>query len=102
MTVLRESPWYQEILKEGLETGEKLGFKQGFEEGFKQGFEQGFKQGELSLILRQIHRRFREIESNLELKIRGLAIPELEALGVSLFDFGRVDDLVAWLNQLDN
>ena len=86
MTVLRESPWYQEILKEGLETGERL----------------GFQQGESSLVLRQIHRRFGEIDSNLELKIRGLAVPELEALGESLFDFPSVDDLVVWLNQLDN
>ena len=29
MTVLRESPWYQEILKEGLQKGEKQGLQQG-------------------------------------------------------------------------
>jgi predicted transposase YdaD len=29
MTVLRESPWYEEILKEGLEKGEQQGLQQG-------------------------------------------------------------------------
>jgi len=46
MTVLRESPWYEEILKEGLEKGEK----------------QGLQQGEASLVLRQLTKRFGELE----------------------------------------
>ncbi|GCL36930.1 hypothetical protein SR1949_20360 [Sphaerospermopsis reniformis] len=33
MTVLRESPWYEEILKEGLQQGEKQGLQQGLQQG---------------------------------------------------------------------
>ena len=82
MVVLSESPWYQEIMKEG----EKL----------------GMQQGESSLILRQISRRFGAIEPSLELKIKGLLLPELESLGESLFDFSSVNDVISWLNQVDN
>ena len=90
MTVLRESPWYQEILKEGLETGQQ------------QGLQQGLRQGELSLVLRQIFRRFGAIDSSLELKIKQLSVDELDFLGESLFDFSDISDLVNWLNVVDN
>ncbi len=83
MTVLRESPWYQQILKEGLETGEK----------------QGLQKGELNLILRQLSRRFNNIDNDLILKIRQLQIPQLELLAESLLDFTNIDDLTDWLNQ---
>ena len=71
MTVLRESPWYQEIVKEG----------------------------ESSLILRQIRRRFGEILPNLELKIRQFSLEKLEELGESLFDFSDMTDLISWLEN---
>jgi predicted transposase YdaD len=47
VTVLRESPWYQEILKEGLAKGEQ----------------QGLQQGEASLVLRLLSKRFGTIDS---------------------------------------
>jgi predicted transposase YdaD len=77
MVVLSESPWYQEIMKEG----EKL----------------GMQQGESSLILRQISRRFGAIEPSLELKIKGLSLPDLESLGEALLDFRGMADFQNWL-----
>jgi predicted transposase YdaD len=82
MVILSESPWYQQIMKEG----EKL----------------GMQQGESSLILRQISRRFGAIEPSLELKIKRLLLPELESLGESLFDFSNINDVISWVNQVDN
>jgi len=89
MVVLSESPWYQEIMKEG----EKLGMQQ----GIQQGIVQGLREGESSLILRQISRRFGAIEPSLELKIKGLSLPELESLGEALLDFRGMADLENWL-----
>ena len=88
MTVLRESPWYQEILKEGLEKGSQ------------QGLQQGLQQGESNLILRQINRRFGEIEFSRKQVIQKLSIAQLESLGESLFDFTELQDLWNWLETL--
>ncbi|MFM6370821.1 MAG: hypothetical protein ACKPGN_21775, partial [Dolichospermum sp.] len=45
MIVLRESPWYQQILKEGLEAGEKQGLELGLATGLQQGLQQGLEAG---------------------------------------------------------
>jgi len=81
MTVLRESPWYEEILKEGLE--------------------QGLKQGEASLVLRQLTKRFGELEFSTRSQIQNLSVNQLEVLGESLLDFANRDDLATWLNNLN-
>ena len=51
MSILRESPWYQEILKEGLE------------KGLQQGLQQGLRQEGVNLVLRLIRRRFGTVSS---------------------------------------
>ena len=45
MAVLRESPWYQEILREGLQQGLQEGLQQGLQEGLQQGLQEGLQQG---------------------------------------------------------
>ncbi len=90
MTVLRESPWYQEILKKGLERGEKQGLEQGLERGLQQGLQQGLRQGEAILILRQLDRHFSTIEFSLKQKIQNLSTAQLELLGESLLDFSEL------------
>ena len=87
MTVLRESPWYQEILKEGLERGEK------------QGLQQGLQRGETNLILRLLTRRFGEIQLPIKQQIQSLSISQLELLGESLLDFTELQDLMNWLEN---
>jgi predicted transposase YdaD len=86
MTILRESPWYQEILKEGLEKGEK----------------QGLQQGEVSLIILQLTRRFSAIDDALQERIRQLSVPQLEALAESLLDFSTLADLLSWLEKAES
>jgi predicted transposase YdaD len=58
MTVLRESPWYQEILKEGLQQGEK----------------QGRQEGETQLVLRQLQRRLGKLDDTLKQQIQILPV----------------------------
>jgi len=86
MTVLRESPWYEEILKEGLQQGEK----------------QGWQQGEASLVLRLLTKRFGELEFSTRSQIQTLSVTQLELLGESLLDFASRDDLTLWLNNLNS
>lgn len=82
MTVLRESPWYEEILKEG----EKRGLQQGLQQ-------------ERVLILKLLARKIGTVPAELQLQIENLTVPELEELGESLLDFTQLEDLVTWLER---
>ena len=87
MTILRESPWYQQILKEGLETGEK------------QGLQQGLQQESLKLVWKLIDRRFGSLSSDFSLKINQLSITQLEELAAELLDLTEINQLENWLQQ---
>jgi predicted transposase YdaD len=69
MVVLQESPWYQQILREG----------------------------ERSLILKILNRRFGNLAPEIAAQVQALSIEQLEALGEDLLDFGQPEDLVTWL-----
>ena len=75
MTVLRESPWYQEIEQTGA-----------------------LREGQ-SLILRQLTRRLGTLPASLEAQVQALALPQLEALGEALLDFVQMSDLADWLQR---
>lgn len=79
MSILRESPWYQEILKEGLE--------------------QGLRQEGVNLVLRLIRRRFGAVSSTTQMQIEGLSTPDLENLAEALLDFTEISDLEQWIKQ---
>ena len=75
MAVLRESPWYQQILQEGLQ------------------------QGEAKLVLRLLNRRLGALNATLEQQIRGLSVEQLETLAEELLEFSTVEELETWLEQ---
>jgi predicted transposase YdaD len=91
MTVLRESPWYQEILAEGEQRGRTEGEQRGRTEGRT---EEG-----RSLILRQLTRRLGILPTSVEAQVQALALQQLEALGEALLDFTQFSDLTAWLDD---
>jgi predicted transposase YdaD len=76
MVVLRESPWYQEILQEGRQEG---------------------LQHERSLILKQLNHKLGTISPDLRSQVESLSVLELEALGEALLDFSAIADLTTWL-----
>jgi predicted transposase YdaD len=82
MAVLKESPWYQEILLQG----EKLGEQRGRQEG------------ERSLILRLLNRKFGALPESLRLRVEALNLEQLETLSEALLDFSTVHDLLDWLD----
>jgi predicted transposase/invertase (TIGR01784 family) len=89
--IMRESVIYQDILQEGLQTGLK--------QGLEQGLEQGKQQGEAALILRQLTRRLGTVAvpPDVQERICGLSITQLEDLSEALLDFSQPADLVSWL-----
>ncbi len=75
---MKESVIYQDILEQGLQQG---------------------LQREISLVLRQIKRRFGDLDSAIEVRIRSLSIDQLENLGEALLDFAQPDELLNWLDH---
>ncbi|QDZ40720.1 DUF4351 domain-containing protein [Euhalothece natronophila Z-M001] len=79
MAVLRESPWYQQILKEGIQEGRQ--------------------EGEIQLVLRLLKRRFGVLDEGLQQQIQRLSVEKLETLAEELLDFSTLQDLETWLKQ---
>lgn len=64
------------------------------------GIQQGIER-ETNLVLRQLKRKFGELDPELETRVRELEITQLEELGVALLDFSNTDELSIWLNNLE-
>jgi predicted transposase YdaD len=90
---LRHTRAVQEILEEGREEGRQEGRQEGREEGL----EAGRQQEAAALALRQLTRRFGEVEERSRVRIAALPLPRLEQLAEDLLDFAGPDDLLAWL-----
>ncbi|MDZ8031065.1 DUF4351 domain-containing protein [Nostoc sp. DedSLP04] len=61
--------------------------------------ESGIQQGELKIIERQLTKRIDVITAELQERLRGLSLTQLEDLAEALLDFSTEADLVAWLQQ---
>ncbi|MEH2464735.1 Rpn family recombination-promoting nuclease/putative transposase [Nostoc sp.] len=68
MAVLRESPWYQEILTEGKQLG------------LEQGLEQGVQQGARRQLIRVLQRRFGEVPPSIAVRLESESVEQLESL----------------------
>ncbi|MEB3218962.1 MAG: DUF4351 domain-containing protein [Nostocales cyanobacterium 94392] len=73
--VMQDSVTYQDILQKGEQKGEER------------------------TIIRQLNRRFGQLDSSLITKVKALSIEKLDELAEALLDFSEVDDLITWLEQ---
>jgi predicted transposase YdaD len=89
VTVLRESPWYLEILQEGEQRGERR--------GEQRGEQRGRTEEARSLILRQLTRR--KVSPTMRSQVESLTLEPLESLGEALLDFSSSADLEQWLHS---
>ncbi|MFM7599802.1 MAG: Rpn family recombination-promoting nuclease/putative transposase [Pseudanabaena sp.] len=85
--IMEESVTYQAILREGRQ------------EGLKEGEIKGRKQGLLTIILRQLTRKFGNLPPKLHTRIARLQIPRLESLAEAILDFESVADLELWFSK---
>ena len=90
MAVLRESPWYQQILQEGERQGEQKGRQEGRQEERR------------SLILKLLTRRVGALSPELTTQVQELSLNQLEALGEALLDFTQLENLLNWLDKAQN
>lgn len=77
--VMQDSVTYQDILQKGEQ--------------------RGIQKGEERTIIRQLNRRFGQLDSSLITKIQALSIEKLDELAEVLLDFSGIDDLITWLEQ---
>ncbi len=73
--------------------------EQGIQRGRQEGLQQGKQQEAVSLIMRQLTRRFGVLTPQLQERIQSLSVNQLEDLGEALLDFTTAADLDAWLGQ---
>ncbi|MEG3436529.1 DUF4351 domain-containing protein [Pannus brasiliensis CCIBt3594] len=90
-----------QIVTSWMQQGIEQGIERGIERGIEQGIERGIER-EKALILRQLHRKIGEIDSELENRVRGLSIDRMEALAEALLDFSTAEDLRDWLENPEN
>ena len=88
MAILRESPWYSEIVKEGLE------------EGLQQGLQQGRLEERAEVLMRIIERRFGTVPPELALRLRVLGAEQLYQLVDVALTAATLDMVMATLNSL--
>ncbi|NEO23751.1 MULTISPECIES: DUF4351 domain-containing protein [unclassified Moorena] len=81
MTVLRESPWYQEILQEGV----------------AQGIEQGIQQERRGSLERILKLRFSEIPVEISVRIQALTLEQLEELMATALTVNSLDEFTQHL-----
>ncbi len=68
------------------------------QEGMEKGLQQGL-QRESNLVLRQLKRKFDQIDLLAEKQIQTLPSEKLEKLGEDLLDFQTAKDLKNWLKE---
>ena len=89
-TMLRESPWYNEFVKEGLEQG----LQQGLQQGRQEGKQEGKQEGEAEILLLILTDRFGEIPADLAFRIRALSSKNLRALATTVVTVATLDEVV--------
>jgi len=111
MAVLRESPWYNEIVQEGyqqglemglekgLEKGLEQGLEQGIEKGLRKGLEQGITEGQFRLMLSMFEHRFGEADAALVARLRRLTPGYFQRLGNVLLDATTREDVIAFIEK---
>ncbi len=94
MAILLESPWYNEILKEGIEKGIKQGIEQGKQRGVQQGIERGQRDIALSQLTSVLRHRFSPLPDSLADDLDALPTERL----LALFDAAlEVETMTAFL-----
>jgi predicted transposase YdaD len=96
MAILRESPWYDEIVKEGLQLGLQLGLQQGLQQGLGQGIEQG----RVEMALHILKHRFGDLAPNLAYRIRRLRAEQLNQLVDVALEAPALETVMTLLTRL--
>ncbi len=73
--------------------------EEGIAKGRQEGLQEGQQEAARRLVLRQLTRRFGDLEPGLRERVAGLPTDRLEELGEALLAFESADELSAWLDD---
>jgi predicted transposase YdaD len=96
---LKQTRFYQDVLAEGRREGRQEGRQEGRREGRREGRQEGRQEGEALLVIRLLKRRFGDVNSVQEARIRAMSAAKLETLAEALLDFRSLADLDEWLGS---
>jgi predicted transposase YdaD len=82
-------------IRQGLQQGMQQGMQQGLQQGLQEGLQQGRQQEGISILRRQMEKRFGPLSPAIEERLSGLSIAELEDLSLRVLDAQSVNDLFA-------
>ena len=83
-------------IRQGLQQGLQQGLAEGRQQGLQEGLQQGKQQEGISVLRRQIEKRFGPLAPALEERLSGLSIAELEDLPLRVLDAQSVNDLFSF------
>lgn len=70
-----------------------------YQDVFAEGRQEGRQEEAITLLMRQLTRRFGNLSIVLQTRIRQLTVVQLEALAEAFLEFTSIADLVEWLEQ---
>ena len=86
-----ESPFYQEIIGQGMEKG--------LQKGLQEGTQLGLQEGREKILLRLLTRKFGRLDGVIERQVHALSAEQSEELADAIFDFETLPDFENWLLQ---
>ncbi|HWQ36401.1 MAG TPA: DUF4351 domain-containing protein [Blastocatellia bacterium] len=89
MAVIREAPWYQEAMREGLV------------QGIQKGMEQGEQIGSQRLLLRLLRLRFGDEAESVRTELSGLSVEQMERLMDEALTVASLDEFVRRIHLLN-
>ena len=92
-------PEQQERVMEIVTSWMEKGIEKGLEQGLEKGLKEGKRNEALSLVSRQLRKRLGSLESDIESRVAGLSVDQLEDLAEALLDFNALSDLTTWLDK---
>ena len=92
--IIAQTSLYQEVLRRGKE--------EGLEKGREEGIEKGREEEIRRVLLKQLTKRFGEIDTNTAESVNELSVEKAENLAEAIFDLETREDLNNWLAKLQS
>jgi hypothetical protein len=91
----------REGVQQGIREGMQQGIREGVQQGIREGMQQGIREGAFFLTMRLLTRKFGDLDTALEERVRQLSLEELGRLGEELLDFPNESALIEWLDRIE-
>ncbi len=93
----RVEEWNRELREEGrlvgLKEGRRVGVREGRQEGLQKGLQKGLQNGEALLLLRQLERKFGQLDPRTRQKVAGADAERLLAWGERVLTAEQLEDV---------